>query len=746
MKDESDGYNEQSRDNKEKEITIDVINEKDKDGEKEVKEDRINRVNLRESMKNEIHLFPQSDSSSSPIQSGLFAGNFDKNIKQIQQIQEYQAYLLSNKKKMEEENVPKLNFIEKTKKGMDKKKKRGTKQRQSKKKSSTKQKIRQVFYDIYEIRRNLREMLRKNDIVPPEFEVKVERPPTPPTPPTPTQKEPCQTFFEESKYMNLPVNMLKVSYIQVNPVSLTLDKNHVAGQPVSEIKLDVWNDLRKSLYTALSSNVPVNGIKCSGRPDFEDHEIRAISSWNLRHHLVRVDFSACPTISDEGVSELAIHCNNLRSINFNNCIQLTDNSLSLFPKYCPFLQIVRLKYCIQITNHFLMELSNKTKLYDGINENAQKYGKKIIRFIPQENSEGFHQNQHSDNLDNQLEEISSNKDKECFVFMKWRSLLELDLTGLPLITDRGLRQVIECQPKLSRLILDHCEKVSGEMFCFEHLLKAGLTLRRSLNDISLANVPKLKREASIWLASSNEFLHNINLAALNTLRDAEMIQIVYHCRHLLEINVSGCDMLTDRSIHTIYDLIGSQLEVINISGCLGLTNSSISKILRKSPSLKSFKCNKMPQLGINSILLPDEGSITINSSSTVIVSTMPNSLKFKSNDKLSITNLEHLELVGTNILNRESGELLARNMRAVRILKIGDNFDLTTDTLLHIIRFCGESLRELDIGNCLNTVLNNETCKNIAMYCLNLEVLNIGLPPPWLLPYADDDNYQRKFR
>lgn len=66
-----------------------------------------------------------------------------------------------------------------------------------------------------------------------------------------------------------------------------------------------------------------------------------------------------------------------------------------------------------------------------------------------------------------------------------------------------------------------------------------------------------------------------------------MTHLVKNCKHIVDLNLSGCKNITDKSLQLIADNY-PDLELLNLTRCIKLTDGGLQQILLKCSSLQSL--------------------------------------------------------------------------------------------------------------------------------------------------------------
>jgi F-box/leucine-rich repeat protein 2/20 len=180
------------------------------------------------------------------------------------------------------------------------------------------------------------------------------------------------------------------------------------------------------------------------------------------------------------------------------------------------------------------------------------------------------------------------------------NLTHLELYVLQNITDKGLSPIIKNCSKLIYLNLSGCRHIGDESLM---LLTKYLP---NLEFLDLTRCILVSDEFLIELAKNNLKLKHLNLYALPELKctflkylngyDIEFLDFCgneylndelfenasSHLKKLKSLNISWCNMVTDKSIKFLFENNNeSKLELFSVHGILGITDESI-KILEKN--------------------------------------------------------------------------------------------------------------------------------------------------------------------
>ncbi|XP_072978557.1 F-box protein At5g07670-like [Typha angustifolia] len=160
------------------------------------------------------------------------------------------------------------------------------------------------------------------------------------------------------------------------------------------------------------------------------------------------------------------------------------------------------------------------------------------------------------------------------------SLSVLCLHGCSLVTDSGLASLSN-GPLLSRSIrrldLSECDRISDN---------GVMSLRKLsfLQELDLAECGPKVTDAGIVAIASVSSLRRLSVKWLINLSDAAVLALARDCQYLVELDVTGCELITGAGIRA-FSGHGS-LEILVLASCYNLTVDDVAVVVSGCPTLR----------------------------------------------------------------------------------------------------------------------------------------------------------------
>ena len=181
------------------------------------------------------------------------------------------------------------------------------------------------------------------------------------------------------------------------------------------------------------------------------------------------------------------------------------------------------------------------------------------------------------------------------------TVLDLDLSGCGVLTDRGLEELVSTMPQLTTLRLTMNARLHQPRLTCPKLRMASLSICTHLDDVAVehltAHAPELA-ELSLWrCASLREMrvegaqLKRLNLCECFELRDVAVERFRESCPRLQSLQLAGCASLASPAT-----LGGQHLTVLDVSDVLDLEDGTLSAACASSLSLQRLDISRCESL------------------------------------------------------------------------------------------------------------------------------------------------------
>lgn len=165
-------------------------------------------------------------------------------------------------------------------------------------------------------------------------------------------------------------------------------------------------------------------------------------------------------------------------------------------------------------------------------------------------------------------------------------------------TDKCLELLSSGPTRLRHIDLQRVKNVTtqGLVHILAHCNLSCMNLREMFGSELLALAPHCSNFVAIDLSSSQ-------------VNDGELKEFLQHCHKLKNISLANCKLITDKSLESLWEVIGSNLTDLDISNCPNITNYGVNFIFRRFTSLVHLT---MTNMDVSPIFLPREEGWTGN--------------------------------------------------------------------------------------------------------------------------------------
>ena len=183
------------------------------------------------------------------------------------------------------------------------------------------------------------------------------------------------------------------------------------------------------------------------------------------------------------------------------------------------------------------------------------------------------------------------------------------------VTSEGVSRLLACCKRLRHLDLINCPQVDQHAFLPEWLAESGMNILDQENILGEALSPWNLRHLDIsysrsindtclWsISHRSPRLRNFRLGNCSTVTD-QGIAWINLLEELEELVISGCYLITDQGLQSLFRHRMEKLKYLDISGCTFITDKSLSLIKRNCPCLINLKlqdCSGISLKGIHQI-------------------------------------------------------------------------------------------------------------------------------------------------
>jgi len=286
-------------------------------------------------------------------------------------------------------------------------------------------------------------------------------------------------------------------------------------------------------------------------------------------------------IHDSSMTWLAEGCQKLEYLDLTDTISITDSCLSYLSKGCCRLRTLILKGCHHITNA-------------GLQQFIPEGGKSLT------------------NLD--LTDCSKIGDQGCFVLaLHSQSLKDLNLFGVPHVSNNGLSRIAQCCRALNSLnfsadinSLDTSTKARVPHVGGEGIKSLG-KYSKYLTSIKCCGAARVNDLGICDLTSGCNALTEIHLRYCYQLTDIALTAIANNCPLLQSLDVGSCVMISDVSVEVLATRC-PDLSHIDFLGLRKVTDKSFAKFVANHPKLSSVSIQSCEYISDDSIVMLAQAS------------------------------------------------------------------------------------------------------------------------------------------
>lgn len=165
------------------------------------------------------------------------------------------------------------------------------------------------------------------------------------------------------------------------------------------------------------------------------------------------------------------------------------------------------------------------------------------------------------------------------------SLMALILHGCSLVTDLCLAHLANgtASQTLGRLDLSECDRISDNGVCL-------LPKLENLQELDLAECGPKVTDFGGFATASIYNLKRLNLSWLINLSDATIISLAPNCVNLVEIDLTGCELITGSGVQAFAG--HGSVEILVLASCFNVSLDDIVHVVFGCPTLRYVGLDK----------------------------------------------------------------------------------------------------------------------------------------------------------
>eukprot|EP01114_Cavostelium_apophysatum_P008637 TRINITY_DN2126_c0_g1_i1.p1 TRINITY_DN2126_c0_g1~~TRINITY_DN2126_c0_g1_i1.p1 ORF type:complete len:1679 (-),score=453.03 TRINITY_DN2126_c0_g1_i1:53-5089(-) len=277
--------------------------------------------------------------------------------------------------------------------------------------------------------------------------------------------------------------------------------------------------------------------------------------------LVSLNLSDCPKVTDKGLEELLVTCKNLRFLNVSKCSQLTGSAFQIIGEQLEGLDV---SGCVSLSEQAIMTLARKCPKLRRIKVSGK----------------------------------AATANALCAIATSCRSLESAELADCDAVTDIAVQTLVRECPKLTSVAFNCCKSITDD--AFQDIADGKLP---NLVHLDLTRCLSLNSQTLVRIAKKCPMLESICLASCEEL-SSEALVAVAGCRHLRNVNLSGCKNVTDEVVSAFTEnksLSAFPLQKLNLFNCNKITNACLVDVAKECPKLLELNvssCDRISDEGI----------------------------------------------------------------------------------------------------------------------------------------------------
>ncbi|XP_021721605.1 F-box protein At3g58530-like [Chenopodium quinoa] len=173
--------------------------------------------------------------------------------------------------------------------------------------------------------------------------------------------------------------------------------------------------------------------------------------------------------------------------------------------------------------------------------------------------------------------------------------------------------------------------------------------------------------------------------------------LVRNCKHVIDLNFSGCKNISDKSMQLVADAY-QKLESLNITRCIKLSDSGLQYILRSCSSLKSLNLYALSSF-------TDEVYMSMSLLTQLRFLDLCGAQNLSDQGLMCIAKCNYLVYLNLSWCVRatDAGVIaLAEGCSYLELLSLFGILGVTDQSLEALSRSCSSTLKTLDVNGCIN--------------------------------------------
>ena len=464
-----------------------------------------------------------------------------------------------------------------------------------------------------------------------------------------------EVFFDRGKLY--PTNLAIYSYriSEENDEYFGYGKDHIIGQSVKKIDLTHW-DATDATIRLLSRMAPnLTNFVSPGCYSLTNHGFNDL--FTLNKFLNHVDISGCILVTDDSIFTLTENNVNLQYLDFSSCSKITDDSLRAIAEHLLQIETLYAASCPLLTNRGIINLSEGT----------------------------------------------------CC-----KTLKDMDLSNCVLLSDYGLRELVNKSPTLSQLKCYGNELIDGTMFSVPipgQVMECNLFISCQVNSFVLQGCHLIDDERITWLAQSCMHLKSLDISNCPKVSSVGISTLCEKCTNLEALNVIGCGDIIDYAVSSMTQNCRG-MRAIDLAGHYLLTDASISFILSNCLSLNYLNLSGLTQLTDTTFVPAAEIEQEMD--------LVKNSRAVKKYVRAELTSLHMADM---SYISDASLGAIGILFNKLKVIDLSNCSMITNLGVAKLCKFCNR-LKNANFSFCQR--LTHRAVSYITKYCKSLETLKLS--------------------
>lgn len=380
---------------------------------------------------------------------------------------------------------------------------------------------------------------------------------------------------------------------------------------------------------------------------------------------------------------------NIRFLNLTDCAFITNKGVSMIVKSCGVVLETLVLALESLVNQGVVDYLNDSGI-ESVAENCPNL--KVLNVANRKFVSG-----------SSLVILASN----CCI------LEELNISGLPLITDKDLREIFF---RLKSLLKFHYCNSSENVT--DYSLYALTETKTRLTMFSMTQNSNISDEGMVNLArASSETLSSLNISNCCRIQESSLVSFAVLCKNLVDLHF---DYSPDHTIQIISKVLPG-LESLQIEDAKKMSEISLEAIgsFKKLKTLKLKQFQKLSLSAVEHLAKLNNTLENLNLSHLIQVDDASISSLSQHFSKLLALNLESCAKLSESMIIMLLSGKFHTNIRSLSF----EYVPALTDKLCNLIGICLPSLSKLDLSNCIN--ISNEGAECLIKSSNKLKTLSL---------------------